>query len=164
MKHDGLTRILAIDMHPRGFGYAVVESPSRLLDWGLCRSYRKTKRHPEVLVGGRLRPLLKMWLPDVVVTRIGERRGKDVRELFRQIRKEVDRRVFVPIKGSENPQAGRSKYVRATEIAARFPEIGWELPSKRKPWESEHRSMSIFEALAIAVAYGGGSLANPGPD
>jgi hypothetical protein len=37
--------------------------------------------------------------------------------------------------------------------AARFPEIGWKLPPKRKPWESEHYSMSIFEALETAVTY-----------
>src|SRR6266478_8406239 len=116
MKYESLTRILALEMHPRGFGYVVVESPSRLLDWGVCRSYRKTKRHPEVLVGGRLRPLLKMWLPDIVVTRIGERRGKDVRKLFRQIRKEVDGRAFVAMKSSGNPLLGRSKYKRAGEI------------------------------------------------
>jgi len=162
MKYGSFTRILTLDMHPRGFGYVVVESPSRLLDWGVCRSYRKTKRHPEVLVGGRLRPLLKMWLPDIVVTRIGERRGKDVRKLFRQIRKEVDGRAFVAMKSSGNPLLGRSKYKRAGEIAARFPEIGWKLPSKRKPWESEHYSMSIFEALAVAVAYSGKSSPNPG--
>ena len=48
---------------------------------------------------------------------------------------------------------GRGKYERAVEIAARFPEIGWKLPSKRKPWESEHYSMSIFTAAALALAY-----------
>jgi hypothetical protein len=75
--------------------------------------------------------------------------------LFGQIRKEVDGRAFVPIKAFENPSPCRSRYNRAAEIAASFPEIGWKLPSKRKPWESEHYSMSIFEALAVAVAYGG---------
>jgi hypothetical protein len=157
MKYNSLTRILALDVHPRSFGYVVIESPVKLLDWGVGRSYRKTKRHPEVLVDGRLRPLLKMWLPDVVVTPIGERRGKDVRELFKQIKKEVNRRAFVSIKASENPPPGRSKYQRAIEIAARFPEIGQKVSSQRKPWESEQYSMSIFEALAIAVAYSGRS-------
>ena len=90
-----------------------------------------------------------------MIVRIRGRREKGLQSLFRQIRKEVDGDAFLPIKASEDPHPGRSKYERAVEIAARFPEIGWKLPRKRKPWDSEHYSMSIFEALAIAVAYGG---------
>lgn len=151
--HSQQTRILALDVHPRSFGYVVMESPGKLLDWGVRRSYQKTKNHPEVLVGGRLRRLLKIWRPGAVVTRIGDRRNKDVQSLFRHIKKEAGATSFLPIKGSEDSHQGRGKYERAVEIAARFPEIGWKLPPKRKPWESEHYSMSIFEALEAAVAY-----------
>ena len=155
MKHKSLARILALDLHPRSLGYVVIESPADLLDWGVCRSYRKTNKHPEVLVGGRLRPLLKLWKPDVIIVRIRGRREKGLQSLFRQIRKEVDGRAFLPIKDFDAPHPGRSKYERAVETAARFPEIGWKLPAKRRPWDSEHYSMSIFEALEVAVAYGG---------
>ena len=58
MKQKSRERILALDLHPRRFGYVVLESPGKLLDWGVRRSYRKTNQHPEVLVEGRLRPLL----------------------------------------------------------------------------------------------------------
>ena len=153
MKHESLTRILALDLHPRSFGYVVIERPTKLLDWGVCRSYRKTKRHPEVLVGGRLRPLLEMWMPDVVVTRIGERSGKAVRAIFGQIKKEVGRTPFRRITDSRDRYLGRRKYERAVEIAARFPEIGWKLPPKRKAWESEHYRMSMFSAAALAMTY-----------
>ncbi len=151
--HTQQTRILALDLHPRSFGYVVMESPGKLLDWGVRRSYRKTKSHPEVLVVRRLHPLLKIWKPGVVVTRIGHRRNKGVQSLFRQIEKEGGATSFLPIAGSPDHHVGRGKYERAVEMAARFPEIGWKLPSKRKPWESEHYSMSIFEALEAAVAY-----------
>jgi hypothetical protein len=100
-------------------------------------------------VGGRLRQLLKIWTPDRVVTRIGHPRDKALQSLLRQIKNEVDGRAFLPIKGSDDPRPGRGKYQRAADMVARFPEIGWKLPSKRKPWESEHYSMSIFEALAV---------------
>ena len=43
MKHESLTRILALDLHPRSLGYVMIESPTKLLDWGVCRSYRKQK-------------------------------------------------------------------------------------------------------------------------
>src|SRR5437764_447875 len=70
------------------------------------------KSHPEVLVGGRLRPLLKMWVPDVVVTRIGERKGTGVRELLRQIEKEVGRTPFQRITDSRDRYLGGGQYER----------------------------------------------------
>src|SRR6266446_929168 len=115
-------RILALDLHPRGFGYVVMDCPSDLLDWGVWRRHRKTKNHPEVNVGGRLRSLLEVWMPDVVVTRIEDHRQKDLQPLFRQIKKEVGELALLPIRGSRQHHLGRGKYERAVELAARFPE------------------------------------------
>ena len=151
MKHTSHTRVLAIDLHPRRFGYAVVESPDRLLDWGVRRSYQKTRNYPEVLVGGRFRPLLKTWKPDAVVIRVGDRRNKDIQSLLKRMKKEAGATSFLPVTGMGDDLSGRSKYQRAVEMAVRFSEIGWKLPPKRKLGDSEHYSMSIFEALAIAV-------------
>jgi hypothetical protein len=145
------TRILALDLHPRGFGYVVMDSPSQLRDWGVRRSHWKTKNHPEVTIGGKLRSLLEAWVPDVVVTRIEDHRKKDLQPLFRQVKKEVGATAFLPIRGSHQHHPGPGKYERAVELAARFPEIGWKLPAKRKPWESENYSMTVFEALGIAL-------------
>jgi len=155
MKHNSHARVLAIDLHPRHFGFAVVRSPDRVLHWGVRRSYRRTKKHPEVLVG-RLRFLLNFWEPDAVLILAGTRRNRDVQLLCRQIRKEVGAKSVLVIKKSPDGSLGRSKHERAVAIAARFPEIRWKLPSKRKPWDSEHYSMTMFEALSIAVAHGGG--------
>ena len=151
--HTQQTRILALDVHPRSFGYVVMESPGKLLDWGVRRSYQKTKSYPEVLVGGRLRPLLKIWKPGAVVTRVGDRRNKDVQALLRHIKKEAGATSFIPMTGTRDYYPGRGKYQRAVEMASRFPEIGWKLPPKRKLGDSEHYLISMFEALAIAVQY-----------
>ncbi len=153
ISHSSHTRILALDLHPRRFGYAVVEKPGKLLDWGVRRSDTKTENNPEALVARRLRQLLAMWLPDVVVTRVGMLRGARVHALFKHIRREVGPRLFLPVRSSRADSIGRSKYERAAEMAARFPEIAWKLPARRKFFESEHYSMSIFAALEIAVAY-----------
>jgi hypothetical protein len=158
MKHKSFARVLAVDLHPRHFGYVILEGPDRLLDWGVRRTYQKTKRHPQVLAREGLCPLLKTWMPDVVITRIRERRDKNVRELFRQTTKEVGITPFLLMLEFQDHYLGLGKYGRAVALAARFPEIGWKLPLKRKPWDSEHYSMSIFEALAIAAAYGGGNV------
>ena len=151
--HTQPTRILALDVHPRSFGYVVVESPAKLLDWGVRRSYQKTKSHPEVLARERLRPLLKIWKPGAVVIRVGNRRNKDVQSLLRHLKKEAGATAFLPITGTRDYYLGRGKYQRAVEMAARFPEIGWKLPPKRKLGDSEHYLISMFEALAIAVQY-----------
>jgi len=148
------TRILALDVHPRSFGYVVVESPKKLLDWGVRRSYQRTKSHPEVLARGRLRPLLKIWKPGVVVTRVGDRRNKDVQSLLRHMKKEAGATSFLRITDTRDYYLGRGKYQRAAEMASRFPDkVGWKLPPKRKLGDSEHYLMSMFEALAIAVQY-----------
>lgn len=151
IQHHSHARILALDLHPRRFGYVVMESPDKLLDWGVRRSYQKTNKHTEVLVGGRIRRLVKMWMPDVIVTRIRDRRDKVLQSFFRQIKREVGTTAFLPIQNSPD-HVSRGKYERAVQIAARFPEIAWKLPSRRRPWESEHYSMSIFGALEVAVA------------
>jgi hypothetical protein len=151
--HIQQTRILALDVHPRSFGYVVVEGPDNLLDWGVRRSYEKTKSHPEVLARGRLRPLLKIWKPGAVVIRIGDRRNKDVQSLLRYMKKEAGTTSFLRITGTRDYYVGRGKYQRAVEMASRFPDVGWKLPTKRKLGDSEHYLMSMFEALAIAVQY-----------
>ena len=153
MKHKSFARVLGIDLHPRHFGYVILESPDRLLDWGVRRTYQKTKRHPQVLASERLCPLLKAWMPDVVITRIGERRDKNVRESFRQTKKAVGVTPFLLMSEFRDHYLGLGKHGRAVALVARFPNIGWKLPAKRKPWDSEHYSMSIFEALAIAAQY-----------
>ena len=51
---------------------------------------------------------------------------------------------------------GEDRPIRKDEIASllaeRFPVLHWELPPKRKIWESEHYRMSIFDAAALAVS------------
>jgi len=49
MRRKGPIRILALDLHPRSFGYVVVENSSRLLDWGVC-SYRRKHGAADVLI------------------------------------------------------------------------------------------------------------------
>src|SRR5216684_5950396 len=107
------TRILALDVHPRSFGYVVVESPDKLLDWGVRRSCQKAKSHPEVLAQGRLRPLLKIWKPGAVVTRVGDRRNKNVQSLLRHMKKEAGATSFLRITGAKDYYLGRGNYQRA---------------------------------------------------
>lgn len=149
---NSVTRILAVDLHPRSFGYVVMAGTDRLLDWGVKRSdLRRPKQHLEVLVRKRFRLLLAFWRPDVVVSRFGEQKRKTIQTLLKGLRRQAKGIPFFPIKTRD--RNGSTKHERASMIAQQFPEIGWKLPAERKVWESEHYSMSIFEAADIALTY-----------
>jgi len=50
---------------------------------------------------------------------------------------------------------GRSKDAIAASIAKEIPAFRPWLPRKRRIWESEHHSMAIFEAAALALVHYG---------
>src|SRR5438128_12232938 len=66
MNHNSLTRILALDLHPRSFGYVVVENSGGPLDWGVS-SYRGKHDAANVLDCKRMSHLLDHWRPDALV-------------------------------------------------------------------------------------------------
>jgi len=104
----------------------------------------ENKKAPEVLVGGRLRPLLKIWRPGAVVIRIGDRRNKDVQSLLKHMRKEAGATLFYLSQTRETTTWAEASTACCTD-GVTIPEIGWKLPPKRKLGDSEHYSMSIFE-------------------
>jgi len=156
MTYTRLTRVLALDLHPRRFGYVVVEGPDRLLDWGV-RSYRRKGKPIEVLLQRRLRPLLELWRPMVVVIRgarrIPSRQRLGRKRLLKGVAAEAkEYRVSVRI-GSDQVES-LTKYENARRVAEHFPVLKWNLPPKRRAWENEHYRMSIFTAAALAMAAG----------
>jgi hypothetical protein len=158
MKTMSPARILALDLRPRRFGYVVLEGPNNLLDWGV-RSCRRKGKPSDVLIQGRLRPLLGLWKPTVLLIR-GARQLSSRQQLLREgllkgvVAEVKTYRVCVQLRKSAEERAEKfTSYERAQEAAKRFPVLAERLPLKRKPWESEHYSMSIFEALQIAAAY-----------
>ena len=159
MKHKRLTRILALDLHPRSFGYVVVESPSRLLDWGVCSDRRKHGA-ADVIVRKRLKRLLDLWRPAALVlhnlVKKSRRPNQKKDGLTEWIVAEAkSRRIMVhaPVKSSADYQGKNlTKYENARRVAERFPVLTRALPPKRKAWESEHYRMSIFTAAALAMA------------
>jgi hypothetical protein len=159
MKHQTVGRVLAIDLHPRRFGYVVVESPRKLLDWGV-RSYHCNGNPVDVLIQRGLKPLLALWRPAVILIR-GPRqtqsRQKPLRErLLKGVIAEARThraRVQILTKRPTDRTDRLTKYECARAAVQLFPVLTRRLPPKRKPWESEHYSMSLFEALAVAVQY-----------
>jgi hypothetical protein len=155
MRYKNLTRVLALDLHPRHFGYVVVENSDKLLDWGV-RSYRRKGNPAAVLIRKRLRPLLELWRPSLVVIR-GMRQMPPRQNLLRErLLKQVvgeAKNHRVPVRLGPKLVSRSTKYENARLVAERFPVLACSLPPKRKPWESEHYSTSMFEALAFAVTH-----------
>ncbi len=152
MKHKSLARVLALDLHPRSFSYAVVESPGRLLDWGV-RSFRRHGSSADVLARRRLRPLFKLWRPSVVVVQSPSRMIPRIRsrytKLIQQIALEA-RSHRIPVRPERKQAQGLTKYENARLVAEQFPVLARNLPQKRKLWESEDYRMGVFSAVSLA--------------
>ena len=158
MRRKTPIRILALDLHPRSFGYVVAESPSRLLDWGVSSDRRKHGAG-NVLVLKRLRQLLDLWRPAALVLHNPSKKSrrpspKKDRLLERIVTEARSRRIIVRVSVERAADQGEilTKYENARRVAEHFPVLRRELPPKRRAWESEHYRMSIFAAAALAMA------------
>ena len=60
---DKEIRVLALDLHPRGFGYAVFEGRARLVDWGT----KDVRRDKESATLRRIGQLVRLYRPTVLV-------------------------------------------------------------------------------------------------
>src|SRR5262245_1336760 len=78
-------RVIAIDPSTRGFGFAVLEGPNRLIDWGVKETKTDKKNRSLKLIGD----LIEQYQPSVVVVEDyavkGSRRCGRVRELINDI-------------------------------------------------------------------------------
>lgn len=156
-------RVLALDVHPRSFGYVVFEGPRQLLDWGV-RSYRKTGRSVGTVVKRKLGVLLNDFAPSALVLKQeetrAEQRNRKLRNILDLIRKEAGS-DGIPVrlircqgvKKVFGNQCRMTKHQMATLLAELLPDLAWKLPPKRKLWESEDYRMSIFNAAALGVVY-----------
>src|SRR5215472_11813525 len=80
-------RVLAIDPSTRGFGFAILEGPNRLIDWGVKETKTDKKNRSLKLITG----LIELYQPSVIVVEDyaakGSRRCGRVRDLINEISK-----------------------------------------------------------------------------
>ena len=151
-------RVLAIDPSTRGFGFAILEGPNRLIDWGVKETKTDKRKRSLKLIAD----LIEQYQPSVLVvedyTRKGSRRCRRVRKLIKDIsRLAVQRKIKVrnfsrlKVKQAFSESGASNKYEIAIAIARRFPELVPRLPRFRKPWMSEDYRMSIFDAVGFGL-------------
>src|SRR5439155_16166077 len=80
-------RVLAIDPSTRGFGFAVLEGPNRLIDWGV----KETKANKNVKSLKLIDDLIDRYQPNVIVVEDyegkGSRRCRRIQTLINDISK-----------------------------------------------------------------------------
>lgn len=153
-------RVLAIDPATRGFGFAVLEGPDQLIDWGV----KETKVNKNAKSLRLIENLIDRYQPSVIVVEDyegkGSRRCPRIQKLINDIsqlaaKKKVKVRSFsrARVKQAFSKSGASTKYEIAIAIAKRFPELSPRLPRFRKPWMSEDYRMSIFDAVTLGLAF-----------
>ena len=116
--------------------------------WGLCR---KDARSPEA-AASRLRLWLAERDPDIIITEHPEsdgRKGKRTRSILRELCQVAADQAALNIE-VKRLRLYTSKYAEAAALARLYPTVASIVPAKRRPWESEPRGITIFEALSLA--------------
>lgn len=160
MSRLSIQRVLSLDLRARRFGYVVFEGPHTLLDWGI-RTHAKGGRS---LLVKRLNCLRSMFAPSIILVRKTKEAHRATHSLVRlplQTVKAFAKRVIVVVRVIDcstlraffAKDAKLNKHDVARMVADRFPELSWQLPRKRKPWETESTRQSIFDAASLGVFY-----------
>lgn len=155
-------RALAIDPTSKGFGYAVLEGPSALIDWGV-KHVRGERGERNRRCLEKVAALIVRYQPDVLVVERAKakccRRWPRALQLIKDIialgtanRLRIRRISRQRMQECFSEKGSATKYQVATAIAQRFPELASHLPPVRKPWMSEDQRMGIFDALAFGRA------------
>ena len=153
-------RVLAIDPTARGFGFAILEGPESLIDWGM----KEVRDNKDARCLQQVANLIERYEPDVIVvedvTARSCRRCPRVRLLIRDTFKlALEKKIKIHSVSRRRVRAAFSRFGAHTKheiagaIAKRLPELAPRRPPYRKPWMGEDERMSIFDAAAFALTF-----------
>jgi hypothetical protein len=156
-------RILAIDLRSQQFGYSVFDGPESLLDYG-GGQLRPGGKAGSVLAARRIRQLIKLFTPSVIVVKRPERRvtasRPGIRLIANAIRHEASRHLiqYCLVARNEIREAFRTfraenKYQIAAVLVQMFPELLSRLPANRETGDSEHPRMVVFDAISVGITH-----------
>ena len=155
-------RVLSVDPTSKGFGFAVLEGPGQLIDWGVKHVRADGGRRNQDCLE-KVAALIVRFQPDVfVVERTGVKgclRRPRVRRLIKSLLtlarhhdlrvRRISRRTVLRC---FSQTSAAKKYQVAVALARQFPELELHLPPERRLGDSEDERMSIFDALALGYA------------
>src|SRR3989442_3800995 len=122
--------VLAIDPCTRGFGFAILEGPERLVDWGV----KETKKNKNARTLKLIEELIDRFQPSLIVVEDyagkGSRRCRRIQELINDISKLASKRKIkvrsfsrIKVKQAFSEAGASNKQEIAVTIANRFPEL-----------------------------------------
>jgi len=156
-KSSNPKRVLAFAPVSRGFGFAVLESPTQLIE-----SAVKSARRDEETILGKILGLVQHYQPDIIVVGDWEnsRRCLRIKGVLAGIctlaaREGIKCRRFSikRVKRVFEAFHAETKQEIAQEIARQLPMLAHVLPLPRKPWMTEDYQMPAFDAVALALTY-----------
>jgi hypothetical protein len=156
-------RPLVLGFHPtsRGFGWAVFESPFKLVSHGTCEP-RGGKN------SGCLRKLtwlLKVCAPEVLVIEAFDKQSSQRSERIRKLclaavaaaaehNAEVDCLKRSDVQRTFEFVGAKTRDEIAEAVAAHVPTLRTHLPSRRKPFgDGEDKRLSVFAAAALVLTH-----------
>ena len=156
-------RLLALEIRASRLGFAAIEMPARLLDWGV-RSLGEPHAQLRSVVSDRIATLMVFHRPQTVVVRARKYRSRVQNARFLAIvaavRVETRRHsakfriiTSAQVKDCFASNGKVPKHAIAKTLADQFEELSWKLPGRRKPYQSEAPAMLVFDALANGVAF-----------
>ncbi|MGE0356503.1 MAG: hypothetical protein AB7P08_06250 [Burkholderiales bacterium] len=153
--------VLAIYATSRGFAFVLLEGPESPFDWGV-REIDNPSRNQKCL--GAIAELIDRNQPAHIVLEDTadplSRRNLRVQHLYRSV-EALANRNFVDVH-RVSKQAIRdcfagvgavTKHEIAQAIALRIPAFAIRIPPVRKPWMSQDSRQSLFDAVALGLAY-----------
>lgn len=154
-------KALAINLTTRGYVFVQFNSPMSPFDWGE-RVIKAHDKHEATLKDLRL--LIEKFGPDVLVIEdaasSGFKRGARARKLYRDINRLADSTVISCLCYSReaifrafSKYDPRNKHDVAKVIAAHIPEFQFQLPAKRKAWQSQSSRQLLFHAISLGITF-----------
>lgn len=148
--------MLALEVSSTLFGFAVLEGPERLVEWGTRGISSDVSRFVP-----KLAREVERYRPDrlVIEDAAGSKKGDRVREHLSWAEQWASdqglRRVSISRSELYDWQAhlGPTKQARAVSLARLFPELKALVPPPRKLWQAEAKRLSFFVALSRGLCY-----------
>jgi len=151
-------RILAVEIRAARLGYAVLEAPKQLRDFGaMLFPSSKTARRC-------IARLLRLYNPSVLVLHgAGSRYPRNMRSRKRtsRIARGEATKIAVPValvsdrsfKSFFERHSCRDKYAVAATVARWFPVLAWRVPPMPRFYDPEPRQMIYFDSIALGLVY-----------
>jgi len=155
--------ILAIDLRHRRLGYAVFRGHRTLVDAGL-RVYRAVGEVEAAMASKRIVALLASFSPSAIVIKKERWNRADISSHIRSlvsVMVDVAAAHSIPIclvadnevRNTFSNLGCETRDDIAAVLSRIFPDLLLKLPPKRRPWQSEHPRMAMFDAVALGFAY-----------